>query len=371
MKSKIILILSCIVFAFSACEKELDFKGVTTEEANDIIINALAVAGKPLKVMVSRAYLVGKTPNLNMADYHHSVFFTNDESTDYQSNEYYLRTCIYDADVEVVVNDIQTYHLTLAADSLGFVCDYVPQENDYIVVKATQQIENGSRTVTATAETVVPAQPQIEVVSYEVLPETKYQMRGDLTYDSDSIMRLVCRITDRGGNQYYRLRIRGEMSGFTDKLETVKGSGNYENNVDGRLHYLMQDIYFSEDNLFFDSRLTASYGGWPEFFSNVFDNTLMKGTSYTFQVDSPKPIYQKTDYTKNQLTPYGEPLMPQVMVELQAITPEFYKYLKSVQLYRITTTDAFSEPLQIYSNVSHGWGIFGSMSTQRIFISYD
>ena len=67
----------------------------------------------------------------------------------------------------------------------------------------------------------------------------------------------------------------------------------------------------------------------------------------------------------------GEQFAPRVMVELQAISPELYRYLKSVELYRVTESDAFSEPLQIYSNVRNGWGIFGSMSIQRLFIPYE
>ena len=67
-----------------------------------------------------------------------------------------------------------------------------------------------------------------------------------------------------------------------------------------------------------------------------------------------------------------EPDIPaRVMVELQAISPEYYRYLKSVELYRVTENDAFSEPVQIYSNVQDGWGIFGSLSSERVYIPYD
>ena len=133
----------------------------------------------------------------------------------------------------------------------------------------------------------------------------------------------------------------------------------------------MQDIFFSEDELFLDSRLNTNFGGWPAFFSNVFDDELLKGGEYTFVVDSPKPVVQETQYEMHELFPNGEWIEPQVMVELQAISPEYYRYLKSVELYRVSESDAFTEPVQIYSNVQNGWGIFGSLSSQRIFIQYD
>jgi hypothetical protein len=33
--------------------------------------------------------------------------------------------------------------------------------------------------------------------------------------------------------------------------------------------------------------------------------------------------------------------------------------------------DGNDEPVQICSNVKNGWGIFGSLSSQRLFIPYD
>ena len=365
-------LLPLCIFALSACEKELDFEGVAQESENDIIINALAVEGKPLKVMVSRAYQVGKTPNLSIRDYYHSVFFTDDVSTDYQTKEYYLQTAILDAEVQAVVNGNETYLLTLASDSLGFVGSYLPQVNDHIEIKASYKNvnwDNGHVSVNeASAETTVPVQPKIEVINREVLADNPYKIMNNLTYDTDTVMRITCRITDTSDNQYYRLRVRGVISDRPDILI----DGRYIlKNEDNRTHYIMQDIFFSEDELFLDSRLNTNFGGWPAFFSNVFDDKLLKGGEYTFVVDSPKPVVQETQYEMHELFPNGEWIEPQVMVELQAISPEYYRYLKSVELYRVSESDAFTEPVQIYNNVQNGWGIFGSLSSQRIIIPYD
>ena len=45
-----------------------------------------------------------------------------------------------------------------------------------------------------------------------------------------------------------------------------------------------------------------------------------------------------------------------VDIELQSITPDFYHYLNSVWIYRITDRDAYSETVLIHSNVDNGWG---------------
>jgi len=373
MNSKLLYLLLMLAFLCSACEKELDFKGVEQETENDIIINAVAVVGKPFKVLVSHAYQVGKTPTLTYNNYQSSVFFDDDVSTDYQSMAYYKKTAILDAEVQAVVNGSQTYNLTLAADSLGFVCNYIPQENDHIVVKASYHKMDWSQGTEvglqeATAETTVPAQPKLEVVKHEVLGDNPYKVMNNLTYNTDSIMRITCRITDTVENQYYRLRVRGVISDRPDIL--IDGWYRLENTED-RTRYLMQDIFFSDDELFMDSRLNTNFGGWPAFFSNVFDDTLMKGNDYSFVVDSPKPILQVTSYEMGDMQPNSIWVAPQVMVELQAITPEFYRFLKSVELYRVSTSDAFSEPVQIVSNVKEGWGIVGALSYYRVIIPYD
>lgn len=379
MKTKQIIILTrCLkalslfgLLAFFACEKELNFKGVDQETDNDIIINALAVEGKPLKVMVSRAYQVGKTPNLNIKDYDHSVFFIDDISTDYQTMEYYFQTAIQNAEVQAVVNGSQTYQLKLDKESLEYVCDYVPQVNDHIEVKALYMNRDWDNTVLsvceANAETTVPVQPKIEVVNHEVLGENPYKIMNSLTYDSDTIMRITCRITDTAENQYYRLCVRGVI---TDEPDIIVNGGEIWENDDHRKHYIMQDIFFSEDELFLDSRLNTNFGGWPAFFSKVFDDMLLKRGDYTFVVDSPKPVVQETQYEMHELHPNGEWVPAQVIIELQAISPELYRYLKSVELFRVSSIDAFSEPIQIYSNVKDGWGVVGSLTTHRVFIPY-
>ena len=188
-----------------------------------------------------------------------------------------------------------------------------------------------------------------------------------MTNLTDTIMRLTCRISDVGGEHYYRLRVRSEGT-----YQQVTGMQHWEDGGWVRTvytAYLLQDIYFSDDELFLDSRLTKNFGGWPAYFSNVFDNSLMKGGDYTFTIDSPKAFMSQLVLTDASTKPL--PFIPdRVMVELQAISPEFYRYLKSVQLYRITETDAYSEPLPIYSNAEGGWGILGSLSYDRHYVEF-
>lgn len=360
---KVILPMYLMALAvLTACEKEVEFKAPGEETPSNLTINSIAVEGEPLRVFLSRTYTVGQTPNLDIG---YSYAFNKDErSTDYQKPLYYKKTGVFNADVKAVVNGSSTYSLELAADSMGYICDYRPKENDRIEIKAEG----------ISAETVIPSRPHIEVLNHEVLTGNPYMNMAGLSYDTDTIMSLSCLIREVSGSQYYRLRVRGERK--VTRSFDVSVNGEHVSHTD-YAYYLLQDIFFSDDDLFVDNRLTKNFGGWPAYFSNVFDDTLIKGGSRPFTVISPKPSANMgiadfkgvTDIMKAQA---DEPDIPaRVMVELQAISPEYYRYLKSVELYRVTENDAFSEPVQIYSNVQDGWGIFGSLSSQRIIIPYE
>jgi hypothetical protein len=359
MKTTSYILLIAVALLSSACERNLDFEGPKDETANDFVINALAVADGALTVYLNRSYLVNKAPT-QYYDYEHAVLWKDDITTDYVSSLYADRTAIINADVRAVVNGQDTYDLVLDTDKFYYTStEYVPRAGDHIVLTAS------TSTKRLRAETVVPAKPQIEIVSYEVLPENPYVEVNGLENPTDTIVRLTCRIIDAGGNQFYRLRVRNENMFIQDS-----GTVYYEGHIPIIYYtYLMQDIYFSEDKLFVDSRLTKNFGGWPARFSNVFDNSLMKNGSYTFTIDSPKAIMNYlylTGITNNKL-----PIIPKrVMVELQAVSSDLYQHLKSVQLYRITETDAFSEPVQVFSNAEGGWGIFGALSYDRHYIEY-
>lgn len=352
-----------VVLSLTGCERNLDLEDPVNDSVNELTINAVAVSGNPLKVYLSHAFKVDKAPSMNYIDYEHATYQKDDGTLDYISNEYYLKTAVPDANVEAEV-DGKVYGMTWSDKDVCYTSSYVVNEGDHITVSAS--IDNQE----VSAETTVPLMPKIEVVNYEVLAENPYIQMNGLSFESDTIMRLTCRIPDAGSNQYYRLRVRGERSLTFSFWVSSLG----ENKTEYRMYYyMMQDVFFSSDELFSDNRLTSNFGGWPSFFSNVFDNSKLNGGDRTFVVDSPKiPASGRSVLSGDELWEEEIPSIPaRVMVELQSISPELYRYLKSVELYRITESDAFSEPVQIYSNVQNGWGIFGSLSSQRIIIPYD
>lgn len=356
MKAYYVILCLAMAAICVSCERDLDFSGPSEEVENNLVINSVAVADTSLTIYITDAYPIGKAPTILYYDYDHAVFGKDETSTDYVIDDYFKKTAVRDAEVTVQVNGQETYDAVFNEINLSYECAYVPKSQDRIRVTA-RHLEQ-----VAYAETTVPQKPKIEVLGHEVIPENPYRETEELFNRVDTIMRLSFRIDDAGGEQYYRLRVRGERTAHYDV-------GIYATPI---VYYYMQDIYFSDDELFNDERLNTNFGGWPANFSNVFDNSLMRGRSYTFTVYSPK-AGNTSGYMRILLDDWkseGPEIPTRVMVELQAISPELYRYLKSAQHYRVTANDANAEPVQIYSNIEGGWGIFGSLSYDRHFVEY-
>ena len=341
-------------FILAACENTLNFEGTTDEENNDLVINAVAVADVPFTAYITKAERADIAIITPYVDFHTSMYRKDDPVDDYHQRIYLERVKVENAVVEVTVNGKDTYHMTYDQSFLGYTCDYIPQVDDRIVVKASFDGQ------ALTVGTTVPPKPHIEILEEEVLTDNPYQDMNGLAFVTDSVMRITCRITDTGTESFYRLRVRGERD-----LEDIYGDTHF-------YFYVMQDIFFSSDLLFVDNRLHRSFGGWPAYFTNVFDSRMMKDGQYTFTVDSPKVPSNATGlYYIEKENHEGVPkIQPRVMVELESITKDYYNFLKSMELYRITASDGYAEPVQIYSNVQNGWGILGALSYDRHFIDY-
>ncbi|MBO6059320.1 MAG: DUF4249 domain-containing protein, partial [Bacteroidaceae bacterium] len=345
--------LLALALILGACERTLDFNGPENEKETDLIINATAVAGTPLTVYLSRAYQIDKVPSVRYYDYEHAVLFRDDLATDYLTDDYLRKTVVKDGELTVEVNGTESYPMYFNDLAFSYESQYVPQEGDRIRVVAV----SGEKELWA--ETVVPAKPHIEITDNKILAENPYQDMEGLINQSDTIMRLICRITDSGGQNYYRLRLRSERS------VVQKSSSAWWQDGEAKAryyhYYVMQDIFFSNDEMFTDNRLTQGFGGWPAYFSDVFEGA--SATGRTFTIDSPKAYIAPSALNlKNTSLEEIPEIAPRVMVELQAISYDLYKYLKAMQLFRVTGNDKNAEPILIPSNIENGWGILGALS---------
>lgn len=315
-----------------ACETTLPFESQDEPVLN---VNAVAVAGQELEVWVLQALPLDQGKNMYSMSY---------QDFAEQLMSYVEKSLLVsDATVTVSVNDSRTYNLAYDSTATCYKCDYVPQEGDRITLTASA---TGFETVSSTA--TVPQSLELTDFQHQTVysqiataAEHEYARSQTLgnydTYGADSVMTLSFSFQDPSGeSNYYRLKVRSV------------GEYHYWK----RLYYTMSDAYTSADPVFYDASLTKAYADWEAYFSNVFDDHLFDGQSYRITVNS-----RKRDEEKNY-----------VIVELQSISSDLYSYLKSIQVYRITTDDAYSTPVGIYSNFDNGWGILGALSAKTYII---
>ncbi len=162
----------------------------------------------------------------------------------------------------------------------------------------------------------------------------------------DTIARITLRITDPANTtDYYRLKVRS--AGILNEI------------------YIFKDSFSSDDVLFKNVSLHKGYQGWTAGMSNVFNDNLINGKTYEFTVES--RLRETRPVTEEGMV---DPENKWIVVELQSISAEFFNYLNSVWLYRITDRDAYSEAVQIYSNVTDGYGIVGALATEKHIIRF-
>jgi len=59
-----------------------------------------------------------------------------------------------------------------------------------------------------------------------------------------------------------------------------------------------------------------------------------------------------------------------LVVELRHLSPDYYRYHRSYMDQYLTVSQPFAEPLQVYSNVSGGYGIFAAYAASRKRIAF-
>jgi hypothetical protein len=349
MKTKHLLIALLLLPLCVGCEKTLSFEGVNTL-TDGICINALATPDTVLTAFLSRASLFTDLSPIHESGYRQTMKYgVAIDSSSFSSFYYYFpRELLADADLQFSVNDGSYQSMTYVDSLYHYVSSYTPKAGDKILFRA--KVDSLPELPKISAETVIPRIVTPEVVSYErfyneMLPRYNDEQVGDYEIDreaQDTVMRLTLRLTDPAHERnYYRLKVRS----IGDKPFGLGG-------LDGFLNHVFSDIYTSGDVIFMDNTLPKSHDGWAAGFSNVFDDHLFDGQSYTFSVETRMRVGRN----------------PRVQIELQSITPDLYYYLKSAMLYRITPQDAYTEAIRVHSNVVDGWGIVGGLSSEKIFI---
>ena len=87
----------------------------------------------------------------------------------------------------------------------------------------------------------------------------------------------------------------------------------------------------------------TSYSGDDALFSDILFNGETKQIEFTI-------FLGKIDE--------GEDVLSSLKVELRNVSESYYYYYRSVDLHQMNEGNPFAEPVQVYSNVENGLGIF-------------
>lgn len=269
-------------------------------------------------------------------DYYYSMLYANykeDGAPPFNNPKGYnliKESVLTDAKVELTVNGETSYPMIYDTLMLCYQSNYTPAIGDHLEVRINNA---GEQTV---ANTEVPHSQKLEIL------ETKTDILEKIEFLREpwpfigynrGYVNMKLRLHDPAGEKnYYRLVVRGSIQ----YVESAK----------------VWDTYLSTDPIFRDERLTSTWGAWNACFSNVFDDSLIDGESYEFNIQT----YILTD-SDFYIYPW-----PTYEVSLQSITEDYYRYLKSMQLYRISREDTYSEGVYIHSNNEGGWGLLGGIS---------
>ncbi len=319
MMKREIFIIPVFVLLLSACEKTLEFSGGITDPK--LTVCALASPDTTFKV-----YL------------YQSLFFLDIHT---YSSQFYLDS---DAAVQLLVNETDLY--STSSDTIESIdlSGYKPLINDELSLTVSCE---GYETVTA--QTTVLERPSFKITDhYSLYSKNPVEVMSDGMihpidfWGTDTVMNISCMINDPGNvSNYYRLSVKSIVS----TKEGPLGVDDWAT---------VKDIFSSDDILFVDNNISVSINGWPEHFSNVFDDSLFDGKEYTFAVES-----------RQRSAAYSW-----VEIELQHISEDLYKYLKSVELAQCSTNDIYAEPVNIFSNVGNGYGILGSLSGRKFYLQF-
>ncbi len=299
----------------SGCEKTLDFNGKISGPKQTV--GAFANPDSLFNVKLYRSFFFLYRPA-------------------YSDESYFI---VPNATVDLNVNNGTHYTMTYNSSKKQYMSDYHPSEGDIIEISSSAPgMDN------VEAKTKILSKSIFSITSVE-----KYYNKNPMVitkpYDaigSDTLININFKITDTYSQKdYYRLVI---SSFGCDNMPTGSSSD----------FVYIQELFDSGDLIFYDRNITKSINYWPVNFSNIFNDDLFNGKEYAFTITTRQ---RDARYTW-------------IEADLQHISEDMYKYLKSIQTEMCYDSDVTSEPVQIYTNVKNGLGILGSITCNKKTIKF-
>lgn len=200
------------------------------------------------------------------------------------------------------------------------------------------------------AEVTIPHPVQISTV------DTSYITIRDVRNDDARVISFHVKFSDPTSERnYYRLVVR-ETNGFTGSWGYGGHEGTfYRVRIDHAISLLgSNDVAINpQGSNYEDSFLSPAYN---RFF--VFSDDLFNGTDATVSVYIKRYTHPWIDIKEFNL----------YEIELHSISKEYYLYEKSFRQFDHKYDDPFAEPVQVFSNIENGYGIFAAYSIDKFIV---
>ncbi len=298
-RSLCLALLMGVVLA--SCQTEIEFDGEETEPY--IVVYGVQEADSTMSIQLS-----------------YSRFFLSNAPTQY----------IGDATVQLYLNGTLLPVDRVNEEEGRYYFDVRPQPGDSLYLSVVA----GDKAVVA--GTRVPRVPQIEFVGYTT--DTTIDSYSDEYYsynDTTVTYHMRFRLHDAAEENFYQFSVQ-----MYDEFYTA-----YQDNM-----------YFSSSSPYFYEMdaLEVIEGGDGTFYGNyvLFDDALFNGKEMEFSIS----------YDRWNSSGYFDPTMPMFRVALQSYSKECYRYKKTAPAAGDDFGGLFTEPVQVYSNVEGGIGVFASQT---------
>lgn len=311
MKYIIIPFFAALLFIISACEKVIEAKNLPQQDAR-LVANCILYPDSEVKANISLSKSI-----LTSKDYKY----------------------IDNAVCELYEDDSFAGNLVLTGKG-NYISSVAPKTGKKYTLKVIAPGYNGVSATTSLPGNVGLTNIERYDTSNYMISVTEYSTGpGTITRSLSGNLKYKFRVIDNPAiKNYYSVRPVVVVYDVNDSAQVLSGvyiyktdNGSFGNDVDN----------YNSNAVTFD------------------DQTIVNGLE--IQMDVNISFYQNINFSYNIKN-------IEVYLEVYNLSPEYYKYQVTLNNQYSTGAGFFSEPVQVYSNVSNGMGIVAGVNTNSVLI---
>ena len=182
------------------------------------------------------------------------------------------------------------------------------------------------------------------VKGYDIVPDNTVEVKNiDHSWffkDGAGYLRLYVTLKDNPQERnFYRIVVR------------TKGVLEHPSIQEPIDYWVLKKNFIDDEMLFHNPTETEEKGSAANFY-RIFTDDLFQGKEYTLN------IYIEDANAADG--PWNDYVRQYVKVEIHTLSEKLYQNLYSQELATGTTSDIFSEPVKIYTNMQGGYGVWGA-----------